>query len=123
MGRVYRKLKHSILLLQRLAQKKKKRGERGGEERKGKKTGLAFLVHFTRASIKAFLFRRALKDDDKGDAEVNSHGWGRGGLKQFHNPSDFPFLIGIMKPIMNIKSCSLNQRLGTDALQLWTQQE
>lgn len=32
-----------------------------------------------------------------------------GGLKQFHNPGDF-LLIGIMKPITNIKSHSLKQQ-------------
>ncbi|KAL9846028.1 LOW QUALITY PROTEIN: uncharacterized protein KIAA1614 homolog [Geothlypis trichas] len=40
-----------------------------------------------------------------------------GGLKQFHNPGDF-LLIGIMKPITNIKSHSLKQQpeRGRDAL-------
>lgn len=39
-----------------------------------------------------------------------------GGLKQFHNPGDF-LLIGIMKPITNIKSCSLKRQpeQGQDA--------
>lgn len=32
-----------------------------------------------------------------------------GGLKQFHNPGDF-LLIGIMKPITNIKSCGLKRQ-------------
>lgn len=39
-----------------------------------------------------------------------------GGLKQFHNPGDF-LLIGIMKPITNIKSHSLKRQpeRGRDA--------